>query len=241
MALRQSLNLPADQTVILHVGHIKPNRQLDIFFRIQQMEGFQVVVAGGTHEAADEDLKERLIEAGIIVVHTYMPDISVLYKACDLYLFPIKDKGRRQGAGYNTLGAIDIPLSVLDEQRIQTSFHQLHLVPHHETDTLDLHTVMEHRQTLRVTFKTRPVDRGEFLRFWDSSFDWPMMRYPLVTQVIDGRQVYLRGNFLQSRSRERVERSEMSPDELSSRISTTFGIDAGLAARALALLRARGT
>ncbi len=112
--LRQKLNLPRHKKIILHVGHIKPNRQLDVFFQIQGMEGIQVVVAGGTHEAADEALKERLVRAGIIVVHEYMPDISELYNAADLYLFPIVDKGRRKGAGYNSLGAIDLPLSVLE-------------------------------------------------------------------------------------------------------------------------------
>ncbi len=112
--LRKKLNLPLHQKIILHVGHIKPNRQLDIFFKVQRLEGIQVVVAGGTHEAADEALKQRLVRAGIIVVHEYMPDISELYNAADLYLFPIVDRGRRKGAGYNSLGAIDLPLSVLE-------------------------------------------------------------------------------------------------------------------------------
>lgn len=116
--LRSRLNLPLDQKIILHVGHIKPNRQLDIFFRIQKMEGIQVVIAGGTHEPADIALKEKLIRAGIRVVHEYMPDISMLYKAADLYLFPIMDKpvdkGEKQGTDYNSIGAIDLPLSVFE-------------------------------------------------------------------------------------------------------------------------------
>ena len=112
--LRSRLNLPLDQKIILHVGHIKPNRQLDIFFRIQKMEGVQVVVAGGTHEAADIALKDKLVRAGIKVVHEYMPDISELYKAADLYIFPLMDKGKAQGFDYNSIGAIDLPLSVFE-------------------------------------------------------------------------------------------------------------------------------
>jgi len=78
------------------------------------------------------------------------------------------------------------------------------------------------------------------LNLWDSSFDWEMMCYPVVTQVIDGRHVYLRGNRLQTRSSAGVDRAEVPPAELISRISATFGIDAGIATRALALLRQRG-
>jgi hypothetical protein len=105
---------------------------------------------------------------------------------------------------------------------------------------LDLHTVASGKRSLRITFKTRPIDWGEFLDLWDSSFEWEMMRYPLVTQVIDGRHFYLKGHRLQTRSGEGVDRAEISPEELISRISATFGIDAGIAARALAALRERG-
>ncbi len=113
-ALRKTLGLPADKKIVLHVGHIKPNRKLDFFMDVQKMDGIQVVVAGGTHEKADHQLKQRLIDSGIIVVHKYLKDISVLYKAADLYLFPIRDKKQGMPADYNQIGAIDLPLSILE-------------------------------------------------------------------------------------------------------------------------------
>ncbi len=114
MHLRKTLGLPSDKTVVLHVGHIKPNRQLDLFFKIQAMEGIQVVVAGGTHEPCDEVLKDNLKREGITVIHTFMKEIADLYRASDLYLFPLMDSGSALPGTYNQVGAIDLPLSVLE-------------------------------------------------------------------------------------------------------------------------------
>ncbi len=114
MQLRKHLSLPEDKKIVLHVGHIKPNRKLDIFIDIQKIDNVQVVIAGGTHEKADNRLKQHLIDNGIIVVHEYLEDISVLYKAADLYLFPIQDKKSGMPEDYNQIGAIDLPLSILE-------------------------------------------------------------------------------------------------------------------------------
>lgn len=112
--LRKQLNLPESKKIVLHVGHIKANRKLDFFMDVQKMDGVQVVVAGGTHEKADEDLKDELVRNKIIVVHEYLKDISVLYKAADLYVFPIEDDKTGMPDSYNQIGAIDLPLSILE-------------------------------------------------------------------------------------------------------------------------------
>jgi len=114
LCLRKQLNIPEDKKIILHVGHIKANRRLEFFIEVQKMKGIQVVVAGGTHEKADEVLKDNLIKNNIIVVHAYLNDISVLYKAADLYVFPIKDNSAELPENYNQIGAIDLPLSILE-------------------------------------------------------------------------------------------------------------------------------
>ena len=112
--IRRKLNLPQDKKIVLHVGHIKPNRKLDFFIDVQKMKGIQVMIAGGTHEKADEKLKQRLMDSGIIIIHEYLEDISVLYKASDLYLFPITDIKSDIPHDYNQIGAIDLPLSILE-------------------------------------------------------------------------------------------------------------------------------
>jgi glycosyltransferase involved in cell wall biosynthesis len=111
---RLKYNLPLDDKIILHVGHIKINRNLDFFMDVQKIPGIQVVIAGGTVEKTDEALKSRLEQAGIKVIHRYLNDISELYKAADLYVFPIKDTGNALPTSYNQVGSIDLPLSVLE-------------------------------------------------------------------------------------------------------------------------------
>ena len=111
--LRRKLNLPLDKKIILHVGHIKQNRELNIFFTLQKKSDIQVVIVGGTVEQSDNELKERLKNSGIRVIHKYLEDISEVYKAADIYLFPIRNSKKGLPNRYNQIGAIDLPLSVL--------------------------------------------------------------------------------------------------------------------------------
>jgi glycosyltransferase involved in cell wall biosynthesis len=112
--IRKELNLPLDKKIVLHVGHFNANRNLEIFKEVQKIENVQVVIAGGSTETADEVLKIDLQEAGIKIFHEYYEDISVFYKMADLYIFPLKDAGDKLPDSYNQIGAIDMPLSILE-------------------------------------------------------------------------------------------------------------------------------
>jgi glycosyltransferase involved in cell wall biosynthesis len=114
LRIRHEFNLPENKIIVLHVGHIKANRNLELFREIQKGEHFQVVVVGGTTVTADEILKNDLQRSGIKVFHKYYDDISIFYKMTDLYVFPVKDTGEKLPDYYNQVGAIDIPLSVLE-------------------------------------------------------------------------------------------------------------------------------
>jgi arylamine N-acetyltransferase len=133
-----------------------------------------------------------------------------------------------------------IPLESTAESRVKTAFNELILSPHAQADKLDLLTVGQGRQTYRLTFRTAPADEGEFLRAWDASFAWDMMRYPLLTRVTGSKQVYLQGDRFQTRRFDRVERCEIPPDRLGFRIAAEFGIDPRIAATALNVLKRRG-
>jgi len=114
LRLRQEFDLPENKNIILHVGQIKANRQLEIFKEIQKIDHFQVVIVGGTTETADEVLKKDLQKSGIKVFHKYYEDISKFYKMADLYVFPVEDTRDKLPDSYNQVGAIDLPLSVLE-------------------------------------------------------------------------------------------------------------------------------
>ena len=123
--------------------------------------------------------------------------------------------------------------------RVVTPFQEVVLVPR-EDHKLELQTISQGKTTPRLTFKTDPVDAELFERVWHDSFQWEMMRYPVVTTLSRDVHLYLQGNRLQTRSKQLVERRELSPEELAVRIEQTFGISASVAQQALAALARRG-
>ena len=133
-----------------------------------------------------------------------------------------------------------IPMEMTGERTITTAFNQLTLAPREQSEKIDLFTSQQGNSTYRLTFKTQPVDAREFLRAWDASFDWDMMRYPLLTRTCGNRQLYLRGSRFQVRSHDLLDRQDIPPDEMIPRIAAQFGIDASVTARALTVLRQKG-
>ena len=133
-----------------------------------------------------------------------------------------------------------IPLDLDRETRIVTSFNELRLRPAADGRRLDLATVQGHQDKYRLSFKTEPAEAGEFLAAWDASFDWDMMRYPVLTQVRQGRQLYLQGRRFQERDRQAAQREELAGDQLAGRIAHSFGIAPHIVARALEILHRKG-
>lgn len=126
------------------------------------------------------------------------------------------------------------------ETRIENSFNQVILVPRASGEKIDLHTVQDGKRVERLTYRTSPVDAGEFLKAWDASFDWDMMRYPLLTRVEGGVQVYLHERRLLVRTREGSTRAEVPLGELPARIAKEFGIAKEIAERAIEVLKRKG-
>ncbi len=133
-----------------------------------------------------------------------------------------------------------IPLASPMPCHVQNGINKLLLAPSADGRRFDLYTVQSRSSTLRLTYKVEPVDAAEFLRVWDDSFDWDMMRYPLLTRVDGGRQIYLRANRFQVRSKDGIRAERLSTELLVSRIAHDFGISAVVAARAISILEKRG-
>ena len=102
--LRAEYNIPQSKIVVLHVGHIKTNRNIECLLKIQKINDMQVVIVSSTSKGTDNNLKNRLMKEGIQVIDGFIPDISKIYKMSDIYIFPVFD---------NT-AAIEMPLSVLE-------------------------------------------------------------------------------------------------------------------------------
>lgn len=118
LGLREKCGISYSEFIVLHVGHIRRNRNLEIFKRIQKIPGLQVVIVGGTTNPADEALKSELIYSGCRVYHHYINDISEVYKMADLYVFPTKYNHKSLPKSYNEIGAVDLPLSVLEAMAV---------------------------------------------------------------------------------------------------------------------------
>lgn len=114
LKIRRELDLPEDKKIVLHVGHIKRNRQLHVFQKIQEIDSVQVVIVGGTAQKTDEKIKVSMERAGVRIFHKYFKDVSIIYKSADMYIFPIQDTGNQLPDAYNQVGAIDLPLSVME-------------------------------------------------------------------------------------------------------------------------------
>ncbi len=124
--------------------------------------------------------------------------------------------------------------------RVRTSFNDVVLVPTGDGERIELHTEHRGQRSHRLTLKTGPVDAGTFLRAWDASFKWDMMRYPVLTRVSGDLHVYLQGQRLQRRGRTELRREELRAEEVASRIRSEFGLDATLVERAINVLKRQG-
>jgi glycosyltransferase involved in cell wall biosynthesis len=100
--LKAKYDFPRDRYIVLHVGHIKESRNLEVLLRYRGWgPDVQPVVKAGE---IDPSWAHRLRMAGIIVIDEYLGEVHELYQAADCYLFPVS----------SSTGAVEIPLSVIE-------------------------------------------------------------------------------------------------------------------------------
>lgn len=102
-ALRRKYGLAEDAWVLLHVGHLKRERNVGLLARLQRKIEGQVVIVGSSSTRQEPDLTAELRAAGVKVISEYL-DVVEAYRLADAYLFPVR----------NEMAAIGIPLSVLE-------------------------------------------------------------------------------------------------------------------------------
>lgn len=103
-ALRAQYGIAQDAWVVLHVGHLLPNRNVPLLAALQAQTDAQVVAVGSTAFGADESLIRTLRDAGVLVMDRYLPRVEEMYQLADCYVFPVR----------SAMGSIEIPLSVLE-------------------------------------------------------------------------------------------------------------------------------
>ncbi len=106
-ALREKYKLPKDAFIISHMGHLNEGRNLKTLIPLQE-SGNQVVIVSSSSTPSDalgqESLKEKLMEAGIIIIDQYIEHIEEIYQLSDIYIFPVVKEN----------SSIGMPLSILE-------------------------------------------------------------------------------------------------------------------------------
>jgi glycosyltransferase involved in cell wall biosynthesis len=114
-ALKAHWNLPTDKPVVLHVGHVKPNRNLECLIDVQRSGRYQVWIIGSESESQPGPWRAQLEEAGCRVDTEFVPGIEQVYRAADAYVFTVRPTPpSRFPSGYQEVGVIDFPLSILE-------------------------------------------------------------------------------------------------------------------------------
>jgi len=102
--LRNKYAIPINKYIVLHVGHINRNRNMQFMEDIQSLDGSQAVVVGSTTYPEDLDLIRDIQAKGVITITGYIEKIEELYQCADCYVFPVFSEG----------ACIEIPLSILE-------------------------------------------------------------------------------------------------------------------------------
>jgi len=101
--LRVAYGIPPAAWVLLHVGHIKRERNVLLLGRIQQALGVQALLVGSSSTMQEREVESELRAAGVMVISHHL-DIAEAYRLADAYLFPT----------HLQQAAIGVPLSVLE-------------------------------------------------------------------------------------------------------------------------------
>jgi glycosyltransferase involved in cell wall biosynthesis len=103
--LKVKYRLPLDKKIILHIGHIKEERNILELGKLQEgINGAQAVVVGSTSTLYENEVKEKLMKKNVIIIDQYLSSIEELYQVADIYIFPVESKSN----------CIEMPLSIVE-------------------------------------------------------------------------------------------------------------------------------
>lgn len=102
--LRRELGLEGERPLVLHVGHLRAQRNIRVLADLARTERFDVAMVASSSHADASGIGRELEEAGVRVVARYLPRIEKAYQAADVYVFPATQPK----------GAIEVPLGVLE-------------------------------------------------------------------------------------------------------------------------------
>jgi glycosyltransferase involved in cell wall biosynthesis len=106
--LRAEFGISNDHKVVLHVGHLHRNRNLEPLKAIQGVERVQVMLAASSAQQ-DADLSCELLRSGVRIIRDMSLPVELIYGLSDLYVFTCPTRTIPEQSS-----AIDLPLSVFE-------------------------------------------------------------------------------------------------------------------------------
>lgn len=170
---RKKLGISDTKKIILHVGHLKRDRNIGIFKKVQQVENIQTLLIGSSTTETDENLTRELENAGCIVIDRYLPNIEQYYGAADVYMFPTTSQ----------TDSIETPASVMEALAcnlpvVSTLFGALPRLFDHTGDGIEF---VEENQLVEVTVHVANSDQAYDTRQLIEEYSWDR----LAEQVIE--------------------------------------------------------
>lgn len=103
--IRKKYGIPADEKVVLHVGHLNQGRNVMSLNELSEEYLGLLVLSTETKNSRDRQIRRELEQKrNIRILDSYIPGIQEIYQLADVYLFPVAEKE----------ACIDVPLSVLE-------------------------------------------------------------------------------------------------------------------------------
>lgn len=109
--LRKKYGVPEDTFLILHIGSIRPERNIQELIQLQKDDN-QVLIVGHKSAGQNSELYEDLKKSGVIVWDDYIRDIHEIYAMADCYIYPTVSKYDYFGRA--KIASIEMPLTVLE-------------------------------------------------------------------------------------------------------------------------------
>ncbi|MCL6589052.1 MAG: glycosyltransferase [Firmicutes bacterium] len=165
--LRQKYGIPLDEKIILHVGHLKKDRNLMTLAGIQkQLPGVRAVIVTSTSTQAEQEVAGELEKAGALIIRDYLPHIEEIYQLADLYYFPVVSQ----------YDSIEIPLSLIEA--LACGIPALTLTKRLNQDLTGLFCCVEEedlpakvREILDWNFSKTEISTGVARYHWDHVFE----------------------------------------------------------------------
>lgn len=110
ISLRRRHGLSEDAFIILHVGHVKKDRNLEILGKLKEKSDAIVLIIGSPAFPMEATIYSFLKKHGCIIWNKYLDHLEEIYNLSDCYIFPTMD----MAGDLSSAGSIEMPLSVLE-------------------------------------------------------------------------------------------------------------------------------